>query len=133
MSNLISLIFTIFLNFIIEQNHTLTLRLTGFSSNQGKAMIMLLDKNEKPIQKHIVEIHNKEAHFQFKNLAIGHYAIKAFHDLNENGKLETNLLGMPTEPWGVSNNLRATFGPPNFKKMLVEVNKDLNLQIKLSK
>lgn len=48
-----------------------------------------------------------------RNLPPGQYAIKAFLDLNRNGQLDKNLLGMPKEPYGYSNNARAQFGPPS--------------------
>jgi len=36
-----------------------------------------------------------------------------FLDKNGNGKLDTNAIGSPKEPWGVSNNAKARrFGPP---------------------
>ena len=44
----------------------------------------------------------------------GDYAIAAFHDEDRNGDLNTNLLGMPTEGYGFSNEARGTFGPPGF-------------------
>ena len=33
----------------------------------------------------------------------GAYAVAAFHDENGNGKLDRNLLGLPTEPYAFSN------------------------------
>lgn len=44
----------------------------------------------------------------------GTYAIKAFHDVNSNGALDTNWLGVPNEPYGFSNDAMGSFGPPSF-------------------
>ncbi len=44
----------------------------------------------------------------------GAWAAQAFHDENGNGKLDVNLLGMPTEGLGFSNDARMRFGPPSF-------------------
>jgi uncharacterized protein (DUF2141 family) len=41
----------------------------------------------------------------------GSYAIVAMHDENANGKLDTNLVGVPTEGYGASRNAHGTFGP----------------------
>ena len=49
------------------------------------------------------------------DLAPGRYAIAAFHDENDNGELDTNLVGMPVEGWGVSNDAAGRFGPPDFQ------------------
>ena len=46
---------------------------------------------------------------QLPDLPPGQYAASIFHDLNGNGKLDTNLLGIPTEPYGFSNNVRPKF------------------------
>jgi uncharacterized protein (DUF2141 family) len=128
-----NLIVFILLNFynINIQNQTLTVKLSGFESDKGKAFLQLLDKNEKEISTKIVEIKNKEAVAIFNNLPNEKYAVKAFHDANNNQKLDTNLLGIPKEKWGVSNNLKAKFGPPDFKKMLFEMNSNTSILIKL--
>jgi uncharacterized protein (DUF2141 family) len=51
--------------------------------------------------------------FRF-DLPEGEYAIAAFHDRNDNGKLDTNLMGVPTEPYGFSRHGAATMGPPGW-------------------
>ncbi len=51
----------------------------------------------------------------FERIPPGVYALSAFHDKNNNGKLDTNLLSMPIEDYGASNNARGTFGPPSFE------------------
>ena len=51
----------------------------------------------------------------------GIYAISCFHDLNDNGKLDTNLLGIPSEPYGFSNNARPKFRAPKWSEAKFEV------------
>jgi uncharacterized protein (DUF2141 family) len=46
--------------------------------------------------------------------APGRYGLKLFHDINGNGELDTNLVGIPTEPFGFSNDAPVRFGPPEF-------------------
>jgi uncharacterized protein (DUF2141 family) len=41
----------------------------------------------------------------------GSYAIVAMHDENSNGKLDSNLLGVPTEGYGASKGAQGAFGP----------------------
>ena len=55
------------------------------------------------------------------DLPAGTYAVSVFQDLNGNGEMDYNALRMPKEPWGVSNDAPARFGPPKFKKMSFEV------------
>lgn len=40
-------------------------------------------------------------------------AVTAYQDLNSNGKLDTNLFGLPSEPWGASGS-SPTAGPPTW-------------------
>ena len=53
---------------------------------------------------------------RFTGVAMGAYAIAVVHDANGNGKLDRNLLGMPIEGVGASNNPTSRFGPPPFAK-----------------
>jgi uncharacterized protein (DUF2141 family) len=48
------------------------------------------------------------------DLPPGSYAFSCYHDINGNGKLDTNWLGIPTEPYGFSNNARPKFRAPNW-------------------
>jgi uncharacterized protein (DUF2141 family) len=42
------------------------------------------------------------------------YAVSIGHDLNSNKRVDTNLIGLPTKQWGVSNNPRLPLRPPRF-------------------
>ena len=42
------------------------------------------------------------------------YAVAAFQDENGDGILNSNVVGMPTENYGFSNDARGLFGPPDF-------------------
>ena len=48
-------------------------------------------------------------------LPFGTYGISVFHDVNDDGELNTGLFGIPKEPIGFSNNAKGSFGPPKFK------------------
>jgi uncharacterized protein (DUF2141 family) len=50
-------------------------------------------------------------------LAAGEYAIALYHDRNGNQKLDSNLLGIPTEPYGFSVAAgRSLGGPANWEQ-----------------
>jgi uncharacterized protein (DUF2141 family) len=55
----------------------------------------------------------------FTNLKPGEYAVIVFHDENDNGKLDENSWGVPTEGYGFSNNAEGFLAPPSFKKAAV--------------
>jgi len=47
--------------------------------------------------------------------------VSAFHDQNDNGKLDTDPTGQPTEVYGFSNDARGTAGPPQFADAAFEL------------
>ena len=57
--------------------------------------------------------------FVLRDLPPGRYAVAAFHDENDNGDLDTNLLGMPSEGTGFANDPPSSFGPPDFEAAAV--------------
>ena len=59
--------------------------------------------------------------FVFENIPNGKYAIMAYHDENNNGKLDTNFLGIPKEGYGFSNNAKGKFSAPSFEKASFDV------------
>ncbi|MBC6428505.1 MAG: DUF2141 domain-containing protein [Cellvibrionales bacterium] len=64
------------------------------------------------------------------DLPPGVYAVKVFHDANSNGKLDRNILGIPLEGYGFSNN-KGRFGPPAFAKASVPLEGDTQIRIRL--
>ncbi len=64
----------------------------------------------------------------FKGLAPGRCAIKAFHDVNGDGKMGTNPFGIPTEPFAFSNNAHGAMGPAKWADASFEVTAGDNAQ-----
>jgi uncharacterized protein (DUF2141 family) len=62
----------------------------------------------------IVKINKKTARCVFKDVPAGVYAISAFHDEDNDGKLNTNLVGYPLEDYCASNNARNMFSAPSW-------------------
>lgn len=50
----------------------------------------------------------------FKGLPPGTYAIAAFQDEDGTGEMRKNMIGIPQEVYGFSNDARATFSAPSF-------------------
>lgn len=62
---------------------------------------------EKPNGKKIVTV-------TIPDLPEGEYAITTFQDMNGDGKLTTNFLGAPKDPFGFSNNFKPRFKGPKW-------------------
>lgn len=52
----------------------------------------------------------------FAAIPAGTYAIAVLHDQNNNGRLDTNWIGMPVEGYGASNNKLHRFSAPSFNE-----------------
>ena len=65
-----------------------------------------------------------EMQFKFSDLPAGDYAVMVFHDINDNGKLDTNLVGMPKEPWGGSLQGKSVFGAPTWTDVMFPLSAD---------
>lgn len=63
-------------------------------------------------------------------LPAGDYAVKLFHDANDNGEMDSNLLGLPQEGYGFSNNA-GSFGPASFSDAKVTVTDNTQIIIRL--
>lgn len=55
------------------------------------------------------------------DLPQGKYAVAAYIDSNRNGRQDRNLLGIPKEDFGFSNEARGKFGPPDFAEAAFEI------------
>ena len=66
-------------------------------------------------------------HIQLKS---GDYAFCVYHDINNDGKLNTNAIGIPKEPFGFSNYDGKGF-PGNFKKHKVFIEDAMTINIPL--
>jgi uncharacterized protein (DUF2141 family) len=51
---------------------------------------------------------------EIPDLPHGDYAIAIYHDLNGNGRLDKNMLGVPTEPYGFSGSAKGKWSAPRF-------------------
>lgn len=64
-------------------------------------------------------------------LPMGKYAVAIFQDENKNNKLDKGMFGIPKEPYGFSNNAKATFSAPKFEKASFSVVNDTLIRIDL--
>jgi len=52
----------------------------------------------------------------FEDLPAGDYAVKAFHDVDGDGRMNVSPFGMPTEPYAFSNNAVGNMGPAKWDR-----------------
>lgn len=102
------------------QDTVFHLRITNIRAGEGMMMVAVFDKPEFFLTEHAVCLKRVaveipgELDIAITDLDEGTYAVSVFHDMNLNGVLDKNLLGVPAEPYGFSNNARGWMGPPKF-------------------
>ena len=64
-------------------------------------------------------------------IPFGTYAIGVIHDSNDNMELDTNLIGVPKEGFGFSNDAMGLFGPPGFDKASFKFDENKEVTINL--
>ncbi|WP_310383889.1 DUF2141 domain-containing protein [Roseateles sp.] len=69
---------------------------------------------------------------KLQDLPEGSVGLSVFHDVNGNGKLDSNAMGSPKEPYGFSNNAAGVFGPPKFEKAQFEVKAGARVSVQLN-
>lgn len=95
----------------------LTVNLQDIRAQSGVIKIALVDSADAwngkaaPVQAQGGAPSGETAQYTFKDLKPGSYAVMITHDENGNGKLDSNLIGMPTEGYGFSNNPRVMRKP----------------------
>lgn len=104
------------------------LYIEGINELKGEIRIAMFDSKEKytkdPIHAIVLPVDSTTIIWTQEMLPFGEYAIAVYHDKNENGKIDTNFLGIPKEDYGFSNNARGRFGPASWQdsKFIVEDN-----------
>ncbi|MCU6499216.1 DUF2141 domain-containing protein [Rugamonas sp. A1-17] len=91
----------------------------GVASANGTIMVALYNSAEtyqqKPFRATAALAVAGTTQIEFKDLPAGDYAFSLFHDANGNGKMDANLVGIPTEDYAFSNNAMGKYGPPKFE------------------
>jgi uncharacterized protein (DUF2141 family) len=77
----------------------------------------------------VVKAAGKEITVVFEDLKPGHYAVSVIHDENENGELDSNMVGIPKEGFAFGNNAMGTFGPPTFEKAKITLGNNSDKQV----
>lgn len=115
-----------------DQKGSIKLEIEGFESDDGMARILVFSSDQKDafpsnqgkaMFKKIVPIMDKKVTYEVIGLPYGDYAISVHHDANNDGKVNTNWIGIPNEGLGSSNDAKGFMGPPSFNKAKVTLDK----------
>lgn len=99
---------------------SLVLNITGYKDQTGQMMVALyadgasFDAGTAPFRNAKIAVTNSATQVTFEDLPVGDYAFKLYHDANGNGRLDTDLMGIPREAYYFSNDASDPFSPPEW-------------------
>ena len=109
---------------------TLYVNVQGLRSAKGLVAVTLYADNRKKflVKKGSIYVGRVDAHAPNTRVcmhlpATGTYALAVYHDEDGNRHFKRNLVGMPIEGFGFSNNPPTLFGLPSFAKVRINVPK----------
>lgn len=120
------------------QAASLELTVSGLNRAEGHVLVAVFDQADlwlkgKPLRSARAKVEGGELKLQFDDLPEGvSLALSVVHDLNDNKRLDMNVMGMPTEPYGFSNNATGNFGPPSFEAAKLVLNGSTKHSVKLN-
>ena len=116
------------------QNATgsIAIQLSGLQP-QGQLMVQVFNseagyRGGQAVGANMVQVTGDTAEIRFADLAPGQYAFRLFHDVNGDGRMNTNPFGIPTEPYAFSNNAQGSFGPATWQQAVFTLNAGENVQ-----
>ncbi|WP_264534643.1 DUF2141 domain-containing protein [Flavobacterium sp. N1736] len=135
MTKIITMTMLFICSLMSAQNVKLTVSVSGLKTSTGIVKVGLYNSEGtflKTAYKSLTsEIKDEKAVVTFDNLPAGEYAISTYHDENNNGKLDKNAMGIPSEDYAASNNAKGFMGPPSYKDAKFVIDKDSKIEIAL--
>jgi uncharacterized protein (DUF2141 family) len=117
------------------EGETLTVDVSGLKHKRGKLVAKLFRRGDgapkgqgyRRIAKNLTSTQPK---LEFRGVPYGQYALFLFHDENDNGTVDHNLLGIPSEPLGFSAEFRPSLfsGIPDFDDLQFSFSKANRVQ-----
>ena len=122
----------------VHAQNELSIRIEGIKEVKGKMYIAVHNQEssfpggEERFREAVAEVADRAVSWKFDDLPAAKYAISIFHDVNNNGKMDTNWVGIPKEPYGFSTNPRIVLRAPRFEEcsFAVEDAKSVTIQLK---
>lgn len=129
----------LFLTSALSAQHTINLTL---EAPVGKGTILIavygseadFDNNENAVAQGKVVV-NKIGSYQttLANIPSGKYVIALFQDVNDNGKLDSNFLGIPKEPYAFSRSPKVKWRAPKYEEVVFDLQSSQDMKLVLKK
>ena len=120
-----------------QQNFDLTVNVTGLENNDGVLQFGLYNNADKfpnvgeTYKMTRVKTIGSSRKYTFKSLPEGSYAVAIYQDENNNDNCDKNFIGVPTEPYAFSNDMRPKLSAPSFEDCKITLERNKTVSIKL--
>ena len=108
-----------------QETNSLTVTVSNIKTQKGTIMIGLYKGEntflEKAFKTKKTSANSSSVTLTFDNIPAGEYGISLYQDKDNNGKLNTNFIGIPSEPYAFSNNAKGMFGPAKWEDVKFSV------------
>ncbi len=107
----------------VSNNGTLSIEINNIQSSQGMVWVGIYASEqtflvkEKAIVEGFVIREEGQLIVDIPDLKFGEYAVAVFHDENNNGVMDRNLLGIPSEPFAFSKPPKSKWRLPKFEEV----------------
>lgn len=118
---------------MMEIQKPLTLVIKNLASATAPVTVSVYGtENKFPVAKNELKIYKLKPHrkvltAKITDLKYGTYALATYQDVNKNGKIDQNFIGVPKEPYAFSQNYKPTIKAPNFDDCKFEYNEKNNI------
>ena len=122
---------------LIAQHSDLNVKITNIKEVKGHLEIgvynnpELFPKVDKQYKVFYIKVTASNMNYTIKGLKHGQYALAIFHDLNSDTICNRNIMGIPTEKYGFSNNVRPFLSAPSFEDAAINLNSKKTIIIQL--
>lgn len=106
---------------------TLELNFIQIANPNGQIMLALFDSEQAyesgaaPVRTITISVTGETATATIADIPMGRYGFKLVHDVNGDGKMNTNPFGMPIEPFAFSNNAVGNMGPATWEAAAFDI------------
>ncbi len=122
-----------------SSNSVIKVQIDGLQEAKGQLCYSIFakskgfpDSSDNTLQAKCVSVQERSPKLTIENLHLGTYALAIFHDVNGDGELNRNFLGIPQEGFGFSRNPQIQTSPPSFGESAVLVTgAETNLQVQM--
>ena len=137
--NIIFLYLAIFTGLFSNDNPELTVNISNIKLLKGELIIGVFNSAEGflkegvAIKNYTIKVSKETETLVITDLPKGDYAISLYHDENSDQQINRNIIGIPKEGYGFSNNIKPRFSAPSYADCKFSLIEDHELKIKLIK